>query len=65
MKKKLESESKVLQYFSNTRQFGSLRCFFVKVTNNTEFASLVGFYGISSILGYLMPNPLYTYILNT
>ena len=22
------------------------------------------FYGISTILGYLMPNPLYTYILN-
>ena len=26
--------------------------------------SLVGFYGISTIEGYLMPNPLYTYILN-
>ena len=26
---------------------------------------LVGFYGISTIIGYLMPNPLYTYILNT
>ena len=25
---------------------------------------LVGFYGISTILGYLMLNPLYTYILN-
>ena len=25
---------------------------------------LVGFYGISSIVGYLMPNPLYTYIVN-
>ena len=25
---------------------------------------LVGFYGISTILGYLMPNPLYTYILD-
>ena len=25
---------------------------------------LVGFYGISPIVGYLMPNPLYTYILN-
>ena len=23
----------------------------------------VGFYGISTIVGYLMPNPLYTYIL--
>ena len=25
---------------------------------------LVGFYGISTIVGYLMPNPLYTIILN-
>ena len=28
-----------------------------------EFA-LVGFYGISTIVGYLMPNPFYAYILN-
>ena len=26
---------------------------------------LVGFYGISTIAGYLMPNSIYTYILNT
>ena len=25
---------------------------------------MVGFYGISAIVGYLIPNPLYTYILN-
>ena len=25
---------------------------------------LFGFYGISTIVGYLMPNPLFTYILN-
>ena len=25
---------------------------------------LVGFYGISTIVGYLMPNPFYTYILD-
>ena len=25
---------------------------------------LLGFYGISTIVGYLMPNPLYTYISN-
>ena len=25
---------------------------------------LVGFYGISTLVGYLMPNPLYTYILD-
>ena len=26
--------------------------------------SLAGFYGISTNVGYLMPNPFYTYILN-
>ena len=26
--------------------------------------SLVGFHGISTIVGYLIPNPLYTYISN-
>ena len=25
---------------------------------------LIGFYGISTLVGYLTPNPLYTYILN-
>ena len=25
---------------------------------------MIWFYGISTIVGYLMPNPLYTYILN-
>ena len=25
---------------------------------------LVGFYGISTIIGYLMPNPIYTHILD-
>ena len=25
---------------------------------------MVGFYGILTIVGYLMPNPLYTYILD-
>ena len=34
--------------------------------NNNSFIwfGLVGFYGISTIVGYLMPNPLYTYILD-
>ena len=30
----------------------------------TNKFGLVGFYGISTIVGYLKPNPLYTYILN-
>ena len=25
---------------------------------------LVGFYGLSTLIGYLIPNPVYTYILN-
>ena len=25
---------------------------------------LVGFYGISTVVGYLMPKPIYTYLLN-
>ena len=29
-----------------------------------EVGLLAGIYGISTIVGYLMPNPLYTYILN-
>ena len=31
---------------------------------NTLFGS-VGLYGLSTIVEYLMPNPLYTYLLNT
>ena len=31
---------------------------------STEHIDLLWFYGISTIVGYLMPNPLYTYILN-
>ena len=30
----------------------------------SDWFGLVWFYGISSIVDYLMPNPLYTYILN-
>ena len=33
------------------------------ISNINDFG-LVGFYGISTIVGYLMPNHLYTYILN-
>ena len=32
--------------------------------NRENIVGLVGFYGISTIVGYLMPNPLYTYMLN-
>ena len=33
-------------------------------SNNSYLEGWVGFYGISTIVGYLMPNPLYTYILD-
>ena len=33
-------------------------------THSLVWIGLVGFYGISTIVGYLMPNPLYTYILH-
>ena len=29
-----------------------------------KMIGLVGFYSISTLVGYLMPNPLYTYILD-
>ena len=38
----------------------------VKIKDSDKIVcfSLVWFYGISTIVGYLMPNPVYTYILN-
>ena len=33
------------------------------IASNREIG-LVGFYGISTIVGYSMPNPVFTYILN-
>ena len=49
-------------------QFFSAYCritihYLITYIKYVEFG-LVGFYGISTIVGYLMPNPLYTYILN-
>ena len=45
------------------------RLFNAKILFNTYvfryiWFGLLGFYGITTIVGYLMPNPLYTYILN-
>ena len=39
----------------------------LKQYNSAQIIGYVGcvlFYGISTIVGYLMPNPVYTYILN-
>ena len=37
---------------------------FIYIYIYIERESLVWFYGISKIVGHLMPNPFYTYILN-
>ena len=37
---------------------------FFRECSNVCWFGLVGFYGIWTIVGYLMPNPLYTYKLN-
>ena len=42
--------------------FNAKSCLYVYIKD--IWFGLVGFYGISTIVGYLMPNPLYTYILN-
>ena len=31
-------------------------------SSGSSYVDLVGFYGISTVVGYLMPNPLYTYV---
>ena len=50
---------------SNTEEIGALIicCSFYLFLFQCVFC-LVWFYGISTIVGYLMPNPLYTYILD-
>ena len=44
--------------------FESRMCGWLKYYIKYIGFDLVGFYGISTIVGYLMPNPLYTYILD-
>ena len=45
-------------------QTGSLCIFFGIGHWNVGWIGLVWFYGISTIVGYLMPNPVYSYILD-
>ena len=52
----------VLWYINHCRLFNAKSSLYI-YTKYIWFG-LVGFYGISTIVGYLMPNPLYTYILN-
>ena len=50
----------VLWHINPCRLFNAKSYLYIK---NIWFV-LVGFYSISTIVGYLMPNPLYTYILD-
>ena len=52
----------VLWHINHCRLFNAKSSLYI-YTKYIWFA-LVGFYGISNIVGYLMPNHLYTYILN-
>ena len=36
----------------------------IESDKENKWLGFILFYGISTIVGYLMPNPLYTYILN-
>ena len=52
----------VLWHINHCRLFNAKSSLYIYI-KYIWFGS-VGFYGISTIVGYLMPNPLYTYILN-
>ena len=51
----------VLRHINHCRLFNATSSLYIYILNIYD---LVWFYGISTIVGYLMPNPLYTYILN-
>ena len=52
----------VLWHINHCRLFNAKSCLYIYI-QYIGFG-LVSFYGISTNVGYLMPNPLYTYILN-
>ena len=51
-----------LWHFNHWRLFNAKSSLYIYI--KCIWFGLVGFYGISTIIGYLMPNPFYTYILN-
>ena len=53
---------KVLWHINHYRLFNTKSSLYTYI--KYIWFGLVGFYGISTIIGYLMPNPLHTYILN-
>ena len=52
----------VLWHINHCRLFNAKSSFYIYI--KYIWFGLVGFYGISTIVGYLMPNPLSTHILN-
>ena len=52
----------VLWYINHCRLFHAKSSLYIYI--KYEWFGFVGFYAISTIVGYLMPNPHYTYILN-
>ena len=52
----------VLWHINHCRLFNAKSSLYIYI--RYIWFGLVGFYGISTIVGYLMPNPLYTYILD-
>ena len=52
----------VLWHINHCRLFNAKSSLYIYI--KYVWFGLVGFYGISTIVGYLMPNPLYTYISN-
>ena len=53
---KMYTKWNLMQNFSKSQN--------TKNQQNCIWFGLIGFYGISTIVGYLIPDPLYTYILN-
>ena len=52
----------ILCYINHCRLFNGKSSLYIYI--KCIWFGLIGFYGISTIVGYLMPNPLYTYISN-
>ena len=62
MHEKMVSFGLVLWHINHCRLFNAKFSLYIYI--KYILFGLVGFYGISTIVGYLMPNSLYTYILN-
>ena len=57
-----DDDDEVLWHINHCRLFNAKSSLYIYI--KYIWFGLVGFYGISTIVGYLMPNPFYTYILN-